>query len=231
VERIQSVLVVEDDEDVADLIETVLQRHPYEVQLASSAVSAKLALQSNVPDLMVLDLNLPDSQGFELLSEIRQTSDTPVIVCSGMPDQHQGALRSLELGADDFVGKPFDAAELEARVEAVLRRARSRQSPQVRRSPADQLVCGALRVDPVRRRVTCADLDLTLTLTEYAIVLALTSRPGEIVSHDELAQLVWGSPVPRRDKALSSHIRSLRAKLGSLVTISAVPGFGYRLSP
>ena len=128
-ERIQSVLVVEDDEEVADLIETVLQRHPYEVWLASSAGSAKLVLQSNVPDLMVLDLNLPDSQGFELLSEIKQTSDTPVIVCSGMSDQHQGTLRSLELGADDFIAKPFDAVELEARVEAVLRRAPSGQSP------------------------------------------------------------------------------------------------------
>ena len=229
-ERIQSVLVVEDDNEVADLIETVLQRHPYEVWLAPSAGSAKLVLESNVPDLMVLDLNLPDSQGFELLSEIKQTSDTPVIICSGMSDQHQGTLRSLELGADDFIGKPFDAAELEARVEAVLRRAPSGQSSQVKPARPDQFVCGTLRIDPTRRRVTCADLDLTLTLIEYAIVLALTSRPGEIVSHDELAQAVWGSPVPRRDKALSSHIRSLRAKLGTLATISAVPGFGYRLS-
>jgi DNA-binding response OmpR family regulator len=229
-ERIQSVLVVEDDGEVADLIETVLQRHPYEVWLASSAGSAKLVLQSNVPDLMVLDLNLPDSQGFELLSEIKQTSDTPVIVCSGMSDQHQGTLRSLELGADDFIGKPFDAVELEARVEAVLRRAPSGQSSQVRPPPPDQLVCGTLRIDPVRRRVTCADLDLTLTLIEYAIVLALTGRPGEIVSHDELTQAAWGSPAPRRDKALSGHICSLRAKLGTLATISAVSGFGYRLS-
>ena len=134
-ERIQSVLVVEDDEEVADLIETVLQRHPYEVWLASSAGSAKLVLQSNVPDLMVLDLNLPDSQGFELLSEIKQTSDTPVIVCSGMSDQHQGTLRSLELGADDFIGKPFDAVELEARVEAVLRRIPGDEPVRVSDSP------------------------------------------------------------------------------------------------
>ncbi len=230
-ERIHSVLVVEDDGDVADLVASVLREHPYDVDVALSAASARLALQGSLPDLVVLDLNLPDAQGFGLLAEIRQASDTPVIVCSGIPDQHHGTLRSLELGADDFIGKPFDTAELEARVEAVLRRSREDRSGQRRRSSADELSRALLHVDPTRRRVTCGDRDLALTPTEYAIVLALSNQAGQVVSHDDLAIVVWGSPTPRRNKALSSHIRSLRAKFGTAATLSAVPGFGYRLSP
>ena len=230
-ERIQTVLVVEDDEDIADLIATVLQSHPYEVSIASSAASAKLALQRGLPDLMVLDLNLPDSDGFDLLMEFKQASDMPVIVCSGIPDQRRGTLQSLGLGADDFIGKPFDAAELEARVEAVLRRSPAGQARQRSDSSADPLECAALRVDPTHRRVTCGDRDVALTPTEYAILVALLGRAGQTVSHDELSHAVWGSQTSRRGKALSSHIRSLRAKCGSAVTVSAVPGFGYRLSP
>jgi len=218
----QTVLVVEDDGDVADLIATVLRAHPYEVRMASSAASAKLGLQRE-PDLIVLDLNLPDADGFALLSEVKQTSATPVIVCSGISDKHEGTLRSLELGADDFIGKPFDAAELEARVEAVLRRC-----PPGRSAP-DQRAQAVLQIDPRRRRVMSGDRELELTPTEYSIVLALTSQPGQVVSHEELANAVWGSQAARKDKALSSHVCSLRAKLGSAAILSAVPGFGYRL--
>ena len=230
-ERIQTVLVVEDDPDVADLIATVLRAHPYEVFIAASAAAAKLALQRGLPDLMVLDLNLPDSDGFELLAEFKQLSNTPVIICSGIPDQRHGTLRSLRLGADDFIGKPFNAAELEARVEAVLRRSAAGQARLDSRLPPDLLPGTALRVVPGRRCITCGDRDLALTPTEYAIALALIGRAGETVSHDDLARAVWGTATSRRDKALSSHIRSLRAKFGTAATLSAVPGFGYRLSP
>ena len=150
------------------------------------------------------------------------------VTASAMDENRQ---ELMKIGADDFIGKPFDAAELEARVEAVLRRSPAGQARQQSSSSVDALECATLRVDPTHRRVTCGDRDVALTPTEYAILVALLGRAGQTVSHDELSHAVWGSQTSRRGKALSSHIRSLRAKCGSAVTLSAVPGFGYRLSP
>lgn len=224
-------LVVEDDEPLLDLMASVLAAHPYELWLATTAADARRALRRGLPDLMIVDLGLPDGDGFALLSEARQTSDTPVIVCSGIADKHAGILRSLKLGADDFIGKPFDARELEARVEAVLRRSLQTRSSQNGVAQPERLASGALRIDRARRQVWWGDQALHLTSKEFLILVALIGRPGEIFSHQELAQVVWGAAAPRRDAALSSHVRGLRAKLGTAATIAAVPGFGYRFSP
>ncbi|HYW88874.1 MAG TPA: response regulator transcription factor [Chloroflexota bacterium] len=225
-------MLVEDDAAVAQTLTDALEASGYRVWLAETGADAKTLLEQTRPDLVLLDLMLPDVDGLVLCSGLKSIADVPIIICSATP-QKRDAILGLKLGADDFVAKPFDIYELEARVEAVLRRTQSR-TREPAAAPPDHIRVGELIIDRSRRRVTLGGEPIQLTPTEYRLVSALASRPDEILSRDELATLVWGYQDASSGRTIDVHIRRLRVKLNAgpvpAPAIVAVRGFGYKMA-
>jgi len=225
-------MLVEDDAAVAQTLTDALEASGYRVWLAETGADAKTLLEQTRPDLVLLDLMLPDVDGLVLCSGLKSIADVPIIICSATPHKRD-AILGLKLGADDFVAKPFDIYELEARVEAVLRRTQSR-TREPAAAPPDHIRVGELTIDRSRRRVTLGGEPIQLTPTEYRLVSALASRPDEILSRDELATLVWGYQDASSGRTIDVHIRRLRVKLNSgpvpAPAIVAVRGFGYKMA-
>lgn len=233
--RQRSILVVEDDPIVADSLSDVLGSSGYNVFQADSGSEARAALDRESPDLVVLDLMLPDVDGLVLCSSIKSSSDVPVIICSAMNGSRERVL-GLKLGADDFVSKPFDVYELEARIGAVLRRHELSQRPiqaESEQPPTERATVGDLHVEPARGRATLRGQTLPLTPTEYRLLAALMERPNEILSRAELAALVWGDEDASAGRSVDVHIRRLRQKLSAGLapapSIVSQRGFGYGL--
>jgi two-component system response regulator MtrA len=168
-----------------------------------------------------------------LCSVLKNMAEVPILICSGA-QRRRDAFLSLKLGADDFIAKPFDIYELEARVEAVLRRTSQTRVAESSPSPPDHIRVGELIIDRSRRRVTLGGEPIQLTPTEYRLVSALASRPDEILSRDDLATLVWGYQDASSGRTIDVHIRRLRVKLSSgpvpAPAIVAVRGFGYKMA-
>jgi two-component system response regulator MtrA len=227
---------VDDDPSAAETLRDLLEFAGFQVLMASTGAEAKQMLEDHHPDLVILDIMLPDVDGLVLCSELRAIADTPIIMCSGTTRKRDATL-ALRLGADDFVWKPYDIYDLEARIEAVLRRAR--QQPDIAAARSDegpqQYHVGDLIVDRTRRHVTLGGKELQLTPTEYRLLCTLASRPGDVFSRDELAQRVWGYQDASSGRAIDVHIRRLRVKLDSGAvpppTIISVRGFGYKIAP
>ncbi len=229
-----AVLLVEDDPAVARTLTDVLESSGYRVWHVENGADAKTMLEQAHPDLIVLDLMLPDVDGLVLCSSLKAIADVPIIICSAA-NQTRDRVLGLKLGADDFIGKPFDIYEFEARVEAVLRRAQQPKASETPTPSSDQIRIGELVVDRSRRRVTLGGQGLQLTPTEYRLLVALASRPDEILSREELAQLVWGYQDVSSGRTIDVHIRRLRVKLASGPVppppIISVRGFGYKIAP
>src|SRR6478752_7397876 len=227
-------MLVEDDHAVAQTLTDALEASGYRVWLAETGADAKTLLEQTHPDLVILDLMLPDVDGLVLCSGLKGSADVPIIICSATP-QRRDAILGLKLGADDFVAKPFDIYELEARVEAVLRRTTHQRTvePSAAAAP-DHIHVGELIIDRSRRRVTLGGEPIQLTPTEYRLVSALASRPDEILSRDDLATLVWGYQDASSGRTIDVHIRRLRVKLTQgpvpAPAIVAVRGFGYKMA-
>jgi two-component system, OmpR family, response regulator MtrA len=229
-----TIMLVEDDHAVAQTLTDALESSAYRVWLAETGADAKTLLEQTRPDLIILDLMLPDVDGLVLCSGLKAIADVPIIICSATP-QKRDAILGLKLGADDFIAKPFDIYELEARVEAVLRRtSQTRVSSEALPSPPDHIRVGELIIDRSRRRVTLGGEPIQLTPTEYRLVSALASRPDEILSRDDLATLVWGYQDASSGRTIDVHIRRLRVKLSQgpvpAPAIVAVRGFGYKMA-
>ena len=228
-----TIMLVEDDPAVAQTLTDALEASSYRVWLAETGADAKTLLEQTRPDLVILDLMLPDVDGLVLCSGLKGIADVPIIICSATP-QKRDAILGLKLGADDFVAKPFDIYELEARVEAVLRRTSQSRHVEQAAAPPDHIRVGELIIDRSRRRVTLGGEPIQLTPTEYRLVSALASRPDEILSRDELATLVWGYQDASSGRTIDVHIRRLRVKLNSgpvpAPAIVAVRGFGYKMA-
>ena len=224
---------VEDDRPVAQTLIDALESSGYRVWLAETGADAKTLLEQTRPDLIILDLMLPDVDGLVLCSGLKAIADVPIVICSATP-QKRDAILGLKLGADDFIAKPFDIYELEARVEAVLRRTTQTRVADQTPSPPDHIRVGELVIDRSRRRVTLGGEPIQLTPTEYRLVSALASRPDEILSRDDLATLVWGYQDASSGRTIDVHIRRLRVKLSSgpvpAPAIVAVRGFGYKMA-
>src|SRR4051812_30018946 len=185
-------MLVEDDPAVARTLRDALESSGCRVWLAETGAEARALLEQIHPDLVILDLMLPDVDGLVLCSGMKAVTDVPIIICSATPHRRD-AILGLKLGADDFISKPFDIYELEARVEAVLRRtSHSRAATAPAAAPPEHIRLGELIIDRLRRRVTLGGQAVQLTPTEYRLVSALASRPDEILSRDDLATLVWG---------------------------------------
>jgi len=229
-----TIMLVEDDHAVAQTLTDALESSGYRVWLAETGADAKTLLEQTRPDLIILDLMLPDVDGLVLCSGLKAIADVPIVICSATP-QKRDAILGLKLGADDFIAKPFDIYELEARVEAVLRRtSQSRVSTEAAPAPPDHIRVGELIIDRSRRRVTLGGEPIQLTPTEYRLVSALASRPDEILSRDDLATLVWGYQDASSGRTIDVHIRRLRVKLSQgpvpAPAIVAVRGFGYKMA-
>jgi len=227
-------MLVEDDHAVAQTLTDALESSGYRVWLAETGADAKTLLEQTRPDLIILDLMLPDVDGLVLCSGLKAIADVPIVICSATP-QKRDAILGLKLGADDFIAKPFDIYELEARVEAVLRRtSQTRVSAEASPTPPDHIRVGELIIDRSRRRVTLGGEPIQLTPTEYRLVSALASRPDEILSRDDLATLVWGYQDASSGRTIDVHIRRLRVKLSQgpvpAPAIVAVRGFGYKMA-
>ncbi len=224
------ILAVEDDPEIAHLYRSVLAEEGYDVLVACDAREA-LRLLAAHPDVVLLDLMLPDVDGLVLCTTLKAQADVPIIICSAT-NQQRDRILGLKLGADDFIGKPFDLYELEARIEAVLRRVRQAKAARPPVEPGLIRVRN-LEIDRTRRRVTLGGAALQLTPTEYRLLSALATRADAILSRPELAQQVWGYQDASQGRTIDVHMRRLRVKLAGgpvpAPAIVAVRGFGYKL--
>jgi len=225
-----SILVVDDEAAVTDLLAYNLRKAGYEVLCAADGRQAlKLARESS-PDLILLDLMLPEVDGLEVCRELRKSSSVPIIMITALGEEIDRVV-GLELGADDYIAKPFGVRELLARVKAVLRRAAAQPA-----MPAALLDGpGGLRLDPDGHSAGVANTPLELTRLEFDLLQQLLSNPGRVLTRERLLEQVWGYDYVGDTRAVDSAVKRLRAKLRAAATaadaIEAVRGVGYRLNP
>lgn len=218
------VLVVDDEPQIRRALRTSLSAHGYEVQTVGAGEAAVLAAAEASPDLVVLDLGLPDLDGIEVIARIRSFSAVPVIVLS-VRERQADKVGALDAGADDYVTKPFDVGELLARARAALRRSESHEVEA-------KLVFDDIEVDLGRRLVMVAGTPVHLTKTEYALLEAFVTNPGKLLTHQWLLRRIWGPAYQVESQYLRVYVRALRRKLGDQVSaprlILTEPGVGYR---
>ena len=215
--------MVDDEPSVREIVSAYLEREGMTVTLARDGVEALEKARESDPHLVVLDLMLPKLDGLEVCRRLREERDVAVVMLTARGEELDRVL-GLELGADDYVTKPFSPRELTARVKAVLRRAG--------REPSGRpLVAGDLRLDPAGRRATLAGDDVNLTALEFDLLQALMSAAGRVFTRDDLIERVWGGDYPGVDRVVDVHVSSLRRKLGGGERfIATVRGVGYRFN-
>jgi len=229
----ERILVVDDDRQITELLERFLSKHAYHVSSAGSATQMGLLMEHSEFDLVILDVGLPDIDGFQVTRELRKTSTMPIILLT-VRDEVYDKIIGLELGADDYIAKPFDARELLARMRAVLRR--SVESTSVP-GPSEVDVVGfsGFRLDAETRKVTASGgYEVPLTSTEFALLFAFVQRSGEALPRHELMKLIYGTSVHVTDRAIDAHVARLRRKLeasgGQRDLIKTIHGIGYSLA-
>lgn len=222
------ILLVEDEPAIQELVAANLLRAGHEVIRAMDAESAQRELMSSLPDLVLLDWMLPGMSGVELARRLRadeRTRDLPIIMLTARGEE-QDKVQALEIGADDYVTKPFSPRELTARIKAVLRR----RMPQ---ATEDAVELAGLRLDPLTHRVSAGDVQLALGPTEFRLLHFLMTHPERVHSRTQLLDQVWGDHVFVEERTVDVHIRRLRCALepsGHERLIQTVRGAGYRLS-
>lgn len=223
------ILVIEDESDIAALIAYQLAHAGYQVRTATTGKEALRALEAELPDLIVLDLMLPEISGTDLLRTLRSRKETqriPVVVLTALREEAD-RICGFELGADDYISKPFSPKELVLRVRAVLRRARPEENVGRR---GRTLRAGPLTIDVEANRVTIDADDVRLTATEFRLLVCLLERRGRTQSRPALLEAVWDTTADIETRTVDMHMGRLRAKLGPAGDlIETVRGFGYRL--
>ncbi len=216
-----NVLVVDDEPAIVELVTFHLEAEGFQVRSAADGIEAMMVVRSGWPDILVLDVMLPGRDGLTLCREIRRESTLPVILVTARSAEVDRVL-GLELGADDYVTKPFSPRELAARVKAVLRRHRSPH-------PLPQ----GLVIDVERHLVTVDGRAVQLTSTEFRLLRALAARPGRVMSREELLERLWADEVPGESRTIDVHIRHIREKIEADPAhprlLETVRGVGYRL--
>ncbi|MBR4955847.1 MAG: response regulator transcription factor [Clostridia bacterium] len=225
------VLVVEDEVNIMNLVSALLETNGYQVISAKTCASAKALYASYIPDIIILDLGLPDDDGMNLLKDIRQNSLTPVIVLSARSSE-KDKVDALDQGANDYVTKPFGSAELLARVRSVLRN--NRHSAQEGRLPGGKFVLNDLLIDYDARRVFIKDCEIKLTQTEYNIVALLSEYSGKMLTYAAIIKEIWGASDDGSIKKLQVNMANIRKKLGAKPGennyIINELGVGYRMN-
>lgn len=226
----KTILVVEDERDLAELIAFNLEKEGFRVLLALDGGEGYRKACSEEPDLILLDLMLPGMMGTDVCRELRkrpETARTPIIMLTARGEEVDRVV-GFELGADDYMIKPFSTRELVLRIKAVLRRSLSPQPPSADSSAVIRI--SGITIDTERCRVETGDGEATLTTTEYKLLLYLAQRPGRVQSRDLLLQQVWGYNYVGDTRTVDTHVTRLRGKLGAAGdAIRTVRGFGYSL--
>jgi DNA-binding response OmpR family regulator len=221
------VLVVEDELRIARLVRDYLEHAGFEVDVASDGDAAVASVRGSKPDLIVLDLGLPRRDGLDVIRELRRTSSVPIVVLTARADEADRVV-GLELGADDYVTKPFSPKELVARVRAVLRRTSARGPSQEVLRVAD------VEIDLPRMRVTAGGRRVGLTPTEFELLVTLVREPGRVFTRGQLLDAVHGVAIESYERAIDAHVKNIRRKLeptpGTPRYLLTVHGVGYRFA-
>ena len=222
----QSVLVVEDEQSIASFVSLYLKNAGYAVRAVGTGSGALNAVAAEMPSLIVLDLNLPDMDGIEICRRIRKSSDVPILMLTAR-DEDVDKIIGLEVGADDYLTKPFNPRELVARVKSILRRS----VPERRELQTKQLKHGDLEIDAGRREVRVSGEEVQLAPKEFDLLWELLDHRGLVLTRDQLLERVWGYTFAGDTRTVDVHVRQLRRKLGEASPIVTVWGVGYKVSP
>jgi two-component system catabolic regulation response regulator CreB len=218
------IMIVDDEPAIVDTIQYALETDGFETLCLSSGTNVISLLSEDTIDLIILDIGLPDINGMELCKEIRKTCKIPIIFLTARADEIDRVV-GLEIGADDYVTKPFSPRELTARVKAILRRSLPASESQTSTSP--------FRIDESRRRISYFEKPLDLSKYEYNILKTFIRRPGHVYSRDHLMDLAWDEPETSMDRTVDAHIKNIRAKLKEIKPeidpITTHRGMGYSL--
>ena len=206
------ILVIEDEANIRSFMDTILESNGYQPLSASTCAEGKLMFSSHRPDLVILDLGLPDEDGTEFIRFARQTSTAAIIVLSARSTE-EDKIKALDLGANDYITKPFGTGELLARVRASLRS--SRHSSQSGALPGGKFSVGEMDIDYDQRKVTINGIDIHLTQTEYNIVALLSEHAGKMMTYNTIIQEIWGAADTGSIKRLQVNMANIRKKLGS----------------
>ena len=229
----ERILVVDDEREIADLVEVYLRNENYDVRTFYSAQDALACVESERIDLALLDVMLPDMSGFLLCKQLRERYNFPILMLTAKVDETD-KITGLTLGADDYITKPFRPLELVARVKTQLRRYTKYNPAQTAEEPAGALICRDLVLDPSSHECRLAGEPLSLTPTEFALLRILLERRGRVVSAEELFHAIWADEYYcKSSNTISVHIRHLREKMGDTADrpkyIKTVWGVGYQI--
>ena len=221
------VLVVEDDPRISDVLQYALKAEGYEVRTSQRGREAIELARDSPPGLIVLDVGLPDIDGFEVCRTLRTFSEVPVIFLTSRSDEIDRVV-GLEIGGDDYVVKPFSPRELLARIKAIRRRNDRPVSAPAEDREADELRSGPLTVDATKFRVHCEGREVVLTAQEFKLLELLIRSPGRVFTRSQLLNRAWGDGGLVTDRTIDVHVKSLRKKFGKFEFIETVRGIGYR---
>jgi len=226
----ERILIVEDEPSIAEVVALYLRRSGYEVIFAKDGLEAQNKIETHSPDLIVLDLMLPIVDGFELTRWLRDHSDTPIIMLTARRDEVD-RIAGLEMGADDYILKPFSPQEVVSRVRAVLRRTK----PQPEEAAEQPLVFSSMEIDPQTRLVTIEEQEITLTAKEFDTLWLLAQHPRQVFTRNHVLESVWGISDYIDPSTVTVHIRRLREKIerdpSNPVHLQTVWGVGYKFEP
>jgi DNA-binding response OmpR family regulator len=221
----QTVLVVEDEQAIASFVSLYLKNAGYGVRAVATGAGALNAVAAEVPSLIILDLNLPDTDGIEICRRIRKSSDVPILMLTAR-DEDVDKIIGLEVGADDYLTKPFNPRELVARVKSVLRRSTTDR----RLDGGEELRHGDLVINAGRREVLVGDDEIQLAPKEFDLLWELLDHRGIVLTRDQLLERVWGYTFAGDTRTVDVHVRQIRRKLGDASPIVTVWGVGYKVS-
>lgn len=224
-QSVQRVLVVEDEESIASFVAMYLKKGGFAVSVAGTGAEALAKAIAESPSLIILDLALPDVDGIDVCRRLRQRSDVPILMLTARDDDVDKII-GLEVGADDYLTKPFNPRELVARVKSILRRA----APSRRAVESAALSHGELTIDSGRREVTVGETEFQLAPKEFDLLWELLDHRGLVLTRDQLLERVWGYTFAGDTRTVDVHVRQLRRKLGDACPIVTVWGVGYKVA-
>lgn len=222
-----SVWVVDDEQNIRDLIKRYLETEGYSVRTFASAEAVNSALITDKPDMIILDIMLPGSDGLALCRQIRAKSGLPIIFVSARGEEFDRVL-GLELGADDYLGKPFSPRELIVRVNTIFRRLNKSVSHE-----DESYTLGNININPVLRKITINENEVILTKKELALFMQLASQPNRPFSREQLLESIWGYDYDGEDRAVDDTVKRIRKKMrekGARPELATVWGYGYKLN-
>jgi len=223
----ERILVVEDEANIASFVSAYLEKAGYLVDRAVNGAEAKEKAVSTSPSLILLDLNLPDMDGLEVCRHVRATSTVPILMLTARDDDVDKIV-GLEVGADDYLTKPFNPRELVARIKSILRRAT--QTQKSGRPPEAVMEHGAIKIDAGRREVTVSGDQVQLAPKEFDLLWELLDHRGLVLTRDQLLERVWGYTFAGDTRTVDVHVRQLRRKLGDECPVATVWGVGYKVA-